>query len=774
MSRALLEELSQLLQEIDRPGSFCVSGSAPVVLPGLEVEGLGPVGFPLTAGQANELKELCEQAPYGKGEETVVDTSVRRVWRLKPERFSLTNPDWTDFLRQTVRQVQKGLGLEGRKLESHLYELLLYEEGGFFLPHRDGEKQDRMVATLVVVLPSSFEGGELVVRHEGQEQTIDFGSGDDSRFRTHFAAFYADCEHEIRPLRKGHRLCLVYNLTLKKGKKSITAPRHSGYVERLSRTLRDWAEEGTQRKLAITLEHQYTQEGLTWDALKGVDRARADVLLEAARQAGCQAHLALLTFHESGSAVDDGSSYGRRRRWGYYEEEPGPHEMDEVFETSLTADHWSDGQGNRLPFGEIRVEEDELLDPDALRDVEPEEDYQGYTGNEGMTLDRWYRHAALFLWPDKRHFEVLCGAGSAHALESLKALVKRWQAAEKQNAAALRAECLDFAAAIIGTWEEQPYAPRSFGEEQAGPCPLLPLLALLDNPGLVKAYLTQVLARDVSVEPGKALPEVCRKHGWATFQRELEAVVGGTTVAALQRNIRLLEQICLAKARPKEEWSELCRVLARAMLEALEAIDRETAAPDWRVREVDRSAVLAGLARSLLASEQDDLLARLVAHALAKPEKYPLRQAHVAALTALKPWLDRNLKKPSAALSHWIARCCEQLEALTARAPQAPADFRRGAALSCHCPACSGLKRFLEDPHEQVYRYRAREDQRHHLEYSIRQGHCDLDLKTERRGSPYTLVCTKNTASYQAELYQFQQDQEHLRLLRSIQDSLPG
>ena len=49
-------------------------------------------------------------------------------------------------------------------------------------------------------------------------------------------------------------------------------------------------------KLAVTLEHQYTQDGLTVDTLKGVDRTRAEVLFTAAEQAGCVAHLALVTF----------------------------------------------------------------------------------------------------------------------------------------------------------------------------------------------------------------------------------------------------------------------------------------------------------------------------------------------------------------------------------------------------------------------------------------------------------------------------------------------
>ena len=147
MARTIPERLLRALKPIDRPGSFCASGGGPAPLPGLEVTGLGPVGLPLTARQANEMKKHCRPAPYGKGEKTVIDTRVRRVWQLDPDRFSLTNPDWQQFLSETVRAVQRELGLEGQKLQSHLYNLLLYEPGSFFLPHRDGEKLDRMVAT---------------------------------------------------------------------------------------------------------------------------------------------------------------------------------------------------------------------------------------------------------------------------------------------------------------------------------------------------------------------------------------------------------------------------------------------------------------------------------------------------------------------------------------------------------------------------------------------------------------------------------------------------
>src|SRR5437764_1040636 len=128
------------------------------------------------------------------------------------------------------------------------------------------------VAPAAAAVPGLEVAGELVVRFEGQERTLDFAA--DNRFQTCFAAFYADCEHEVKPLRSGHRLCLVYNLTLAKGKKPPGAPRREEHVARVAEVLRAWAEGGeAPQKLAVPLGHQYTEQGLAWDALKGVDRA---------------------------------------------------------------------------------------------------------------------------------------------------------------------------------------------------------------------------------------------------------------------------------------------------------------------------------------------------------------------------------------------------------------------------------------------------------------------------------------------------------------------
>jgi hypothetical protein len=66
-----------------------------------------------------------------------------------------------------------------------------------------------------VCLPSYHQGGELIVRHAGHTVTFDWGSSseeDKKNTSVQWAAFYSDCEHEVRKVTKGHRITLTYNL----------------------------------------------------------------------------------------------------------------------------------------------------------------------------------------------------------------------------------------------------------------------------------------------------------------------------------------------------------------------------------------------------------------------------------------------------------------------------------------------------------------------------------------------------------------------------------
>ena len=77
-------------------------------------------------------------------------------------------------------------------------------------------------------------------------------------------------------------------------------------------------------------------------------------------------------------------------------------------------------------------------------------------------------------------------------------------------------------------------------------------LALLDDPSLIRDFLGVVMVKDVSVDPGQSLVPICQSHGWGTFQRELLTLMESTNLETMERNVRLLEPICLAKPGKKK------------------------------------------------------------------------------------------------------------------------------------------------------------------------------------------------------------------------------
>ena len=132
-SATIAAKLLEALATIDRPADFCTQGLCPSVLPGLHVKKFGDVGLPLSATEAKRLIKSCHQAPYGKGTETVVDTKVRNVWELDADDFSLKNPKWEGVIESILREIEGRLGLPEKSLVAHLYKLLVYEKGSFFL-----------------------------------------------------------------------------------------------------------------------------------------------------------------------------------------------------------------------------------------------------------------------------------------------------------------------------------------------------------------------------------------------------------------------------------------------------------------------------------------------------------------------------------------------------------------------------------------------------------------------------------------------------------------
>jgi hypothetical protein len=111
-------------------------------------------------------------------------------------------------------------------------------------------------------------------------------------------------------------------------------------------------------------------------------------------------------------------------------------------------------------------------------------------------------------------------------------------------------------------------------------------------------------------------------------------------------------------------------------------------------------------------------------------------------------------------ITHLQTRLTEPLEP--------PADWKRENTMNCSCRDCSELKRFLSHPEQAQWRFTAAEARRSHLQHAISRSKSDVDCATDKKGRPYTLVCTKNQASYQCRVEQSHRDQEALTCLLAV------
>jgi hypothetical protein len=143
---SIVPDLARILPAIRRPGDFYATGIADMFAPNLEVDGVGRISLPLLPMQAEQLIAVAVRAPYGRGEETVVDTKVRRTWQIDADRIHIGGRHWMHTLDAIVAKAAAGLGVAG-PVSAELYKLLIYDAGSFFVEHRDTEKTAGMFAT---------------------------------------------------------------------------------------------------------------------------------------------------------------------------------------------------------------------------------------------------------------------------------------------------------------------------------------------------------------------------------------------------------------------------------------------------------------------------------------------------------------------------------------------------------------------------------------------------------------------------------------------------
>jgi len=389
---------------------FCTWLTTPYEGLSLTVEPVGKVTFPVSARMAKSLIVEAELARFGHKDKTLLDRSIRDTWEIQKDRVHI-DQKWSDQLRLALQTIKKDLNLPADgELRADLHNLLIYMPGQFFKAHQDSEKADGMVATLLILLPSEFTGGTLVIDQHGDRKVFEAQKSDKNLT---FIAFYSDCYHEVKEVTSGYRLALTYNLFFKPLSKSITSTENvelnkevQSYFSQPSEHNHEYRDK-RPRWLVYLLDHEYTRSSLGWPNLKGKDRDRVGELLACADHLNLTAHLALADVHEMWSTEGDdnwGGRYGRRWRYDEDDEEAiqadsTDYELSELIEDEIILRHWITRAGNKFEEWDKYVPRGMVCWTKAVDEFKPfKSEYEGYMGNYGNTLDRWYHRAAIVLW----------------------------------------------------------------------------------------------------------------------------------------------------------------------------------------------------------------------------------------------------------------------------------------------------------------------------------------------------------------------------------------
>jgi hypothetical protein len=142
-------------------------------------------------------------------------------------------------------------------------------------------------------------------------------------------------------------------------------------------------------------------------------------LIDVAQALNLDIYLALADIQETWDAEsEDDDWYSRRHRYSDWDDGEGEdvaeaddedsgkdanYELRELIDDSIELNHWIDARGKPVRRRDEFVSSGELCWTTATHDFNPfKSEYEGYMGNYGNTLERWYHRAAIVLSPRKK------------------------------------------------------------------------------------------------------------------------------------------------------------------------------------------------------------------------------------------------------------------------------------------------------------------------------------------------------------------------------------
>eukprot|EP01080_Neovahlkampfia_damariscottae_P001872 gene1872-1013_t len=256
--------------QISNSNYFFISGSLNK-LPLISVKNTF-LNYPLTEKVYSKLKEFSSKSPFGLKEKTIFDDSIRNSFEIDSKDISISNDfDLTNSNEFEILEIiRKQLAPNSKQISAELYKMVLYEKGSHFSVHKDTLRRKNHFATLVLFVPSNYEGGEFILEHNTFKKEFDFSIQKDNELKFNWLAFYTDCDHEIKELKNGNRITLTYNLYHNEEESfNFNELKSSSEYDKIYKPICDLL--NVNQNIYFMLSHFYSKSSLKPEYLKGRD-----------------------------------------------------------------------------------------------------------------------------------------------------------------------------------------------------------------------------------------------------------------------------------------------------------------------------------------------------------------------------------------------------------------------------------------------------------------------------------------------------------------------
>ena len=583
--------------------------------------------------------------------------------------------------------------------------------------------------------------------------------------KLNFFGFYSDCYHEIKKVTEGYRVTLTYNVSVVPPKVSSQSSPKINNQKPLSHAIQSYFEKPTsdpskhgdqsqKRKIVYLLNHQYTPKSLSPNMLKGVDNYTFHALKQISSELGLSIFLVLANTHEIWNCVDE-KPFGTY----YYDDDDddyidskGEHELVELIEKSTDLNNWRSCDGKRLNYGEIGVSDNEIFfgKPNNQFTLYNEE-YEGFMGNYGNTLDRWYHRAAIVLWSKEKHFDLMHRVGPEYVMslieeafhcgdkKNLKKIVTAWKNLRTYHSSGDK-KLLKRSLSITKNLQDPQLSKK--------------ILCCFDLTDFKSNLITPFL--NLSESYGESLCCDIMEHWYNNCLDHTDILNSHPHVLSL-----------IKKSNQKNKWKSLHKIVSqRGALVFIESCEMESkhSTPVSLKRDMNQRSQWAYLTLSICQEANNKEAHNMLMEFLFfDADMFPPESLFITLQSLQKDGDHSALKKN--AINTLTKQIKNTLAEYVDKGLRGRNDWSIEEKVPCSCNDCKQLKSFLESSNAQMLRLPMATDRRKHLHQQINSLDIHVSHETHRTGSPYTLVLKKLPSIFEKEKKIFQRRKSWLKSL---------